>query len=221
MLKTKKAIIFGTGGFAEVVSFLLERDSSYEVVAYTNTQSNPSDSSFCGKPLVAFEKIEEIYSPNEYEIFVAVGYVKMNQTRQHFFNECKNKGYKLLSYVSSKAQYWDDLNIGENVFIFELNNIQPFVKIGDGTIIWSGNHIGHHSVIGSFCFITSHAVISGYCQVGNRSFVGVNSTIIDNVSIAEENLIGAGAMITKNTRVGEVYVAERAKKIDKSSEYFL
>jgi sugar O-acyltransferase (sialic acid O-acetyltransferase NeuD family) len=220
MNKTKKAIIFGTGTFAEVVSFLLERDSPYEIAAYTKSDLKTEHEIFLGKPVISFHSIESLYPPSEYEMFIAIGCSKMNRVREEFFTLAKQKGYKLLSYISTKATFWDDLKTRENVFIFEDNNIQPYVSIGDGTILWSGNHIGHHSKIGSFCFITSHVVISGHCEIGDRAFIGVNATIVDGIKLDSDNLIGAGALIQSNTLEKEVYITEKAKKLSCSSERF-
>lgn len=220
MLKTKQAVIFGTGSFSEVVTFILEHDSEYEVVGYTASKTAIKDSKYLNKPLVAFEDIENHFHPNRYELFIAIGYAKMNRVRQAFMEEAKRKGYTLLSYISTRAQHWGDTKIGENVFIFEYNNIQPFVSIGDGTVLWSGNHIGHHATIGKYCFVTSHVVISGHSVIGDCSFLGVNSTIIDNIKIADRNLIGAGALITQSTNSDEVYIDEKAQVLKGKSERF-
>ncbi len=209
MKKNKKAIICGTGPFGELVQFYLENDSMYEVIAFCETE--PKVQSFCG-----------LYAPHDYEMFVAIGYRKMNSLRKDFCEQARVKGYKLLSYVSSKATYWDKANkIGDNVFIFEDNTIQPFVEIGDGVIMWSGNHIGHHSKIGSYSFLTSHVVISGFCNIGEQSFLGVNSTIIDVTVTGKRSLIGAGALVTKKVLDNQVVVAPKGIVLDKNSEYFL
>ncbi len=216
----KKAIIFGTGTLAELVSFYLEHDSPYEVVAFCSTE--PDSESFCEKPLVDFSTVEKNFHPEKHDMFVAIGYRKMNELRKKFCEEARVKGYKLLSYISSKATFWNKSNIiGDNVFIFENNNIQPFVNIGDGVICWSGNHIGHHSKIGAYAFLTSHVVISGFCTVGEQSFLGVNSTIVDNIMIGNKVLVGAGAVVNKSLETGTVIVAHKSNILDKKSNYFL
>ncbi|MHC8492107.1 acetyltransferase [Thalassospira sp. SM2505] len=219
----RNAIIFGTGSLAEVIHFYLENDSNYKVVGFTVSDDHfdtAGSDSFRDLPLVAFSDVVDRFSPAECDMFIAVGYVKLNQLREKFAAEAQAKGYRLLSYVSSRATTWGDTVIGENVFIFEDNTIQPFVTIGDGTILWSGNHIGHHSNIGPFCFITSHVVVSGHCQVGARCFVGVNSTISEDTIIADDNIIGPCSLIQKNTKPSEVYIAERTKKFPKPSSSF-
>ena len=64
-------------------------------------------------------------------------------------------GYSLVSYVSSKAILWPNVEIGENCFVMEGSIIQPFARIGDDVTIGPGNRIGHHSVIGDHCFLAS------------------------------------------------------------------
>ena len=219
-MSEKKSVIFGTGGFAEVVSFLLSRDSEYEVVGFTATGDSINADEVFEKPLVPFETVEQVYSPTEHHLFIAVGYAKLNQLRARFCAEAKAKGYHLLSYISSKCTYWGSEKIGDNVFIFEDNTIQPFVSIGNGSILWSGNHIGHHSSIGEYCFITSHVVVSGHCSIGSYSFLGVNATISEDTKVGQSNLIGPGSLIQKDTGRGEVYVAERTKKFPKDSSRF-
>lgn len=213
----KKLIIFGTGAFGEIANFYFTHDSDYEVAAFTVSQESFNEKKFGDLPVVPFEKIESIYPPDEYSMFIAIGYNKMNKIRAKFFTESKNKGYNLVSYVNSKATTWKDLTIGENCFILENNVIQPFVKIGNNVILWSGNHIGHHSIISDHCFISSHVVISGFVKVGLYSFLGVNSTIRDGIEIAPECLIGANTVILKNTKNCEVYASKGTEVFPTSS----
>lgn len=214
----KKVIIFGTSNFGEVVNFYLTHDSDYDVAAFTVNKSELRQKKFLDLPVVSFETIENEYSPNDYAMFIAVGYTKMNKIRAKLCQDAKKKGYELISYVNSKATVWDDLTIGENCFIFENNVIQPFVKIGNDVILWSGNHIGHHSEIGDHCFISSHVVVSGKVKLGPYCFLGVNSTIRDGITIGPECVIGAGSLILHDTKEKEVYTTERARLLDVKSD---
>jgi sugar O-acyltransferase (sialic acid O-acetyltransferase NeuD family) len=215
-----KAVIFGNGNFSEIAHFYLTHDSEYEIAGFTIDGPRIQQSDFLGLPLVSFEEVESEFSPEDHLMFIAVGYRDMNKTREKIFMRARDKGYRMLSYVSSKAHFWGEKKVGDNVFILEGNVIQPFGAIEDNVTLWSGNHIGHHSIIGAHTFISSHVVISGGCKIGLRCFVGVNATIADNVSIADDNLIGPGALIQKSTGPDEVYFADRAKKFPKSSARF-
>jgi len=204
-----KVIIFGAGQIAEVIHFYLKHDSPYEVCAFTVDSQYMKETSCRDLPVIPFEDVAREYPPQEYQIFVAVSFRKVNQLRAEKLLECKRKGYTPVSYISSKATTWPGLSLGENSFVMENNVIQPYASIGSNTIIWSGNHIGHHSRIGDNCFIASHAVISGAVCVGDYSFIGVNATIRDNVKIGKSCVIGAGALILEDTKDFEVYVGAR------------
>ena len=149
----KPLVIFGSGDIAELAHYYFSTDSDYEVVAFTVDASYIKEPSFCGLPVIAFEEVMQHYTPESNAFFVALSYSKLNAVRKEKFLAAKDKGYKLVSFISSNATVLNDGNIGENCFIFEDNTIQPFVKIGDNVTLWSGNHIGHHSVIKDHTFI--------------------------------------------------------------------
>jgi sugar O-acyltransferase (sialic acid O-acetyltransferase NeuD family) len=210
----KPIIIFGIGESAQVAHFYLIHDSAYIVEAFTVDQAYLPDSKFCNLPVVSFEEVEKLYPPESFDMFIAVGYSKINTVRTTKYETAKSKGYHLISYVSSKATTWSDLTIGENCFILEDNTIQPFVKIGNNVTLWSGNHIGHHATIGDNCFITSHVVISGGVNVGQNCFIGVNATIRDHINISDKCIIGAGALLLADVDSEGVYMGtatERSK----------
>lgn len=214
---SNKVIIFGAGTIGQVVHFYLTKDSDSQVVAFTANRSYITSEEFLGLPLVPFEDIEKLYPPKEFKMFIAVSYVKVNQVRARIYQEAKDRGYELISYVNSKIVSWGDTKIGDNCFILENQTIQPFVTIGNDVILWSGNHIGHHSSIGDHCFIASHVVISGHVKIGPYCFLGVNATVRDGIEIASECVIGAGSIIMRNTREREVYVAKATEPIPKDS----
>tara|TARA_B110000046_G_C12988734_1_gene396876 strand:- start:427 stop:1077 length:651 start_codon:yes stop_codon:yes gene_type:complete len=212
--KTKKAIVFGSSGQAEVMAYLLDHDSEYDVVAFTSTKEFVDNNEIYGKPFVLFENIEENYPPSEYEMHIAIGYTGQNKVREKFYHEAKTKGYNLLTYIASNVINYSK-SIGDNCFIFEDNTIQPFVEIGNNCILWSGNHIGHHSKIEDNVFISSHVVISGHCRIDENSFLGVNSTLRDGIHIADLTTLGAGCLIVKNTEPGKTYIGHKAGVYEK------
>jgi len=214
----KKVVIFGMGDLGKVVYFYLKNDSNNEVIAFTANEWAIKEKELFNLPVVPFEKIESVYPPSDYDMFIAVPYTKMNKIRERIFYEAKEKGYNFLTYINSKATTWGKIDVGENCFILENNVIQPFVKIGNNVIIWSGNHIGHHSIIGDHCFIASHVVISGKVTIEPNCFLGVNSTIRDGITIARECVVGAGSVILKNTKEREVYTSSSTEKLSITSD---
>ncbi len=210
----KKLIIFGTGDIAELAHFYFTFDSDYDVVGFAVDAAYLNDSIFCGLPVIAFEQIREHYSPDQYELFVALSYSKLNSIRKEKYYAVKALGYRMASYISSHATVLNKGAVGDNCFVLEDNTIQPFVTIGNNVTLWSGNHIGHHSSIADHCFIASHAVISGGVVIGEQCFIGVNATLRDHLTVKEKSIIGAGALLMTDAEAEGLYIGtatERSK----------
>jgi sugar O-acyltransferase (sialic acid O-acetyltransferase NeuD family) len=208
-----RVIIFGVQDFAQLAKFYLENDSEHEVVAFSvHQQYLPEDEKFEGLQVIAFENVEKSYPPAEFKFFAPMSPSRMNRLRESVYQQIKNKGYELISYVSSKATVFEGVSIGDNCFILEDNTIQPFTTIGNNVVLWSGNHIGHHSVIKDHVSFTSHVVLSGHCVVEPFAFFGVNATIRDRVHIAEGSFIAMAAAVTRDTQPWGVYKGNPAMK---------
>lgn len=213
-----KVIIFGVADFASLAHFYLRHDSQHEVVAFcVNREYIPLHRTFENLPVVPFEDIENLYPPSDCHFFAPMSHRKMNKLRESVYNQIKNKGYELISYISSKATVFPDTPIGDNCFILEDNTIQPYTSIGNDVVLWSGNHIGHHSVIKDHVLFTSHVVLSGHCIVEPYCFFGVNATVRDGVHIAEGSLVAMAASITRNTESWGVYKGSPARKGEAAS----
>src|SRR5215216_6140768 len=117
-----KIVIFGTGSFGQLAHFYFTRDSQYEVVAFTVSGRQLNHKEFMGLPVLAFEEIERYFPPQAFKMFIAVGYKKVNKVRAAVYTEAKQKGYELVTYVSSKCTFFGEI-IGDNCFIFEDNTI--------------------------------------------------------------------------------------------------
>jgi sugar O-acyltransferase (sialic acid O-acetyltransferase NeuD family) len=215
--KKNKLIIVGDGEFAEIAYEYFTYDSPYEVVAFSVERDYLNKNELFDLPVVPLEELDELFDTEIFKVFVAVTYTQLNRVRTRLYNEIKKKGFSLASYISSNAFVWNNVEIGENCFIFENNVLQYRVKIGNNVVMWSGNHIGHGTRILDNCFLSSHAVISGECVVGESCFIGVNSTFSDHLTIARDCIIGAAANMIKDTEEAGIYVGNPAKRMEKSS----
>ena len=208
----KPLVIFGTGDIAQLAHYYFTSDSPYEVTAFTVDTDYLTSPEFCGLPVVPFEKITNLYSPDAHDIFVALSYSKLNLVRKEKYLAAKALGYRLATFVSSRATVLNDGRIGDNCFIFEDNTIQPFVTIGNNVTLWSGNHIGHHSTIHDHCFIASHVVISGGVEIGESCFIGVNATLRDHIKVGDTCVIGAGTLLLADAEPEGVYIGAATER---------
>jgi sugar O-acyltransferase (sialic acid O-acetyltransferase NeuD family) len=208
----KRLVIFGAGQIGQVAHYYFTEDSPYTPVAFTMDASFIEADSVFDLPVVPFEEIERRFPPGDCDLFVAMGYGKLNQSRQAKVAEARAKGYDIAHYVSSRAWVWNGFEAKDNLFLLEHNTVQPFVSIGENTTVWSGNHFGHHAQIGSNVFIASHVVISGAVTVGDNCFIGVNATIRDNVTVGDRSVLGAGTLLLQDAPEASVYAPAGTEK---------
>lgn len=212
-----KLVLVGDSVFAEIAFEYFTHDSPYEPVAFAVEAAHRTRDELFGLPVVDFETLTDSHPPGEHSVYVAMVYTQLNRLRARLVAAARDRGYPLASYVSSRAFVWRNVRLGEHVFVFEDNTLQPFVSIGDDVVLWSGNHIGHHSTIRDHVFIASHVVISGGVVVGENSFLGVNATLVNDIEIGADSWIGPDVSVTRSTEPGSVYRPPRSEHRDVSS----
>lgn len=216
-----KVVIFGAGKIADEAYYYLTNDSPHEIAAFTVDGAFVSSKEKLGLPVVAFEEAVERYPPDDFRMFVAVGYQELNKMRARKYEEAKARGYELISYVSSRASNFGGAEIGDNCFVLEFAVIQPCARLGNDVFLWSGNHVGHHSSVGDHCYVAGNCVISGNTVVEPYCFLGVSSTIGHEVRVGAESFIGAGSLVTKNVEPRSVYVTPDTPRFRLDSPSFL
>ena len=214
----KKIILFGTGAQAQEVHLLVTHDSPYEVAAFTKDREHLEDDTLLGLPVVPFDEVESIYPPAEYEMHIAVGYLMLNQVRAERCRQAKAKGYRLTSFISSKATTWPGFTVGENCLVGANATIYPSCEIGNNVVISTGCVIPHNTKIEDHCFVAAGVVFSGWVTVKPYCFIGTGAVIRNNVIIGRENIIGAGAVVLENTEDRGVYMGKSAELLPISSD---
>jgi UDP-2-acetamido-3-amino-2,3-dideoxy-glucuronate N-acetyltransferase len=140
-----------------------------------------------------------------------------------------------------------NVEIGENVAIWNYVVIGDNTKIGDGTLIGSFCDIGKDVVLGKNCNIQAHVTISNGCILGDNVFIAPNSsllndkypkstfmtpptikagarigggvTILPDVIVGEKAVIGGGSVVTKNVPAEMVYAGSPAKEVMNLKDY--
>jgi sugar O-acyltransferase (sialic acid O-acetyltransferase NeuD family) len=210
-------VLVGSGETAEIAYEYFTYDSPYTVEAFAVEAEFIAEDTCSGLPVIPLEELATRFDPSRYSTFVAVSSTQLNRVRTRLFRLVKEQGFDCVSYVSSQAFVWRNVELGENVFIFENNVLQHHVRIEDNVVLWSGNHVGHRTVIRAHSFVSSHVVLSGFCDIGESSFLGVNSTFVDGVATGSDVVVGAGAVVTGDLDTRGVYVGSPARATGRDS----
>lgn len=217
----KKLILFGTGKITEVVHCYATEECGFEVAAFTVDKKFIGSETFLGKPVIAFEEVQEKFPPTQYDMFVAVGYQDLNKLRAAKCAEAVARGYNLVSIISPLAHLPKNVKHGYNCFIMPPAIIHPCVELGNNVFVWSGSLIGHHAKIGDNCWFTSSSNIGGNVTVGDNTFFAMNATIGHSVKIGRKCFVGANTLVTKELLDEQVVIAESSKPIKMNSQQFL
>ena len=153
---------------------------------------------FYGLPVFPFEHIQDFVDINNTEFVLGLGYSQMNRVREEKFNECKERGYIVHTFISPKAIVYTD-KIGEGSIIMPGVYIGPYSNIGVGNVIRANSVLSHHDNVGNFNWIADGCIFGGGVSVDNNSFVGLGSTIRNEISIANYTFIGAHSYLSRNT----------------------
>jgi sugar O-acyltransferase (sialic acid O-acetyltransferase NeuD family) len=211
--KAEKVVLFGNASLAGQLWVELTYDSHFEVAGFTVDSEYLKHEEMLGLPVVHFTEVSAVFPPDQHRMMVAVGYVQVNRVRADRCRAAEEMGYRLVSYVSSRAATWPGLELGKNCHIGSHAVIQSFAKIGDDVFIGDGALIAHHVVIEDHCFIASGVTIAGGTTVGRSSFLGTGAVIRNKIRIAPETVVGAGAVILQDTVEHGVYLAAAAEEL--------
>ncbi|NLG70976.1 MAG: hypothetical protein GX495_02870 [Chloroflexi bacterium] len=213
-----KVVIYGNGPVAKAAFHAITFDSPHEVAGFTVDRSFIQEDELFGLPVVPFEEVHSIFSPDRFLMWVAVGYVGVNRVRAERFQHARDCGYRMFTYVSQKATVGPDVQIGANCSIGVGCVISPSVRIGDNVTISAKSFIGPEAVIQDHCFLANRVTVAGGAVIEPYCFLGLNSTIKNGVRVASGCVIGAGALILQDTRAKEVYLGKPADLLSISSD---
>ena len=211
----ENVLIYGIGSLGEKIFEYNKRDCKYNIVGFIDDKQN-LEPEFCGIPTMNYEQFKRRYRPEDYKLFVAIGYVKCSYYRETVCNKVSSDCYETINYISPNAICWEGALIGRNIFIADNVFVGHGCKIMDGVILYEGCTFSHDVEIGAYSFLSLRVAFGGYTKLGNNSFVGLNTTVKDDVTIGAYNIVGCGTNVIKSTEDYNVTVGNpgRSQKRD-------
>jgi sugar O-acyltransferase (sialic acid O-acetyltransferase NeuD family) len=216
-----RIVVFGVGKISEVVQALLRDDPDYSVAGFTCDREFMTGSEKQGLPVVPFEEIESAFPPAAFAMVIAIGYQDVNSIRAARCEQARQKGYRLITWVSPRAHVPKGCVIGANCIVMDGASLQPEARLGDDVFVWNGAVVGHHATIGDHCWLASNCTISSAAVVEPLCFFGVNAAIGHGITIGARNIIGAADVITRSTAPDGVYIARDTERFRLDSQRFV
>ncbi|MBQ4634942.1 MAG: hypothetical protein IJB64_00760 [Akkermansia sp.] len=211
-----KIVIYGDSDLGKRMYQYMRLENAANVLCFTTAQAFMSKKEFCGLPVIAAEELAKHYDIDSFSILIAVGYSKINTIRRRIYQECKDAGFRIASFISKSAQI-DTEDVGEGCIILPHCYVGPGCKLGICNIMSGGVMITHDCTIGNFNYISAASVLGGHSHITDNCFIGLNSTIKDGITIAPYSLLGSAANVVKSTEEYGIYVGNPARMLPERS----
>ncbi|MFJ8064181.1 acetyltransferase [Psychrobacillus sp. NPDC096426] len=205
----KPIIIIGNGGHASVLTEILLLQHR-DILGFTALKEEINS---YGLKYLGPDDIVGKYSPEEVELVLGLGTVRISNVRHNIFEEMKSQGYTFSTCIHPKSIISLTAILAEGTQIMAGAIIQPHAQIGENTIINTGVIIEHDCLIGAHVHIAPGTTLSGGVIIGSDSHVGTGSSIIQGIEIGKNTLIGAGSVVVSNIGTSKKAFGVPAKEV--------
>ncbi len=157
-----------------------------------------------------------ICSPEDYVVqsddifFIAMGDPKW---RKHYAELIESKGGRFYTYISPKADVFENTVIGEGSYIAKWTSVSDNVSLGKHVILHAYTTLGHDAVVKDYGTLLSYVFLGGYTEVGLGSILNPKSMIIPHKKIGNNVVVGAGSVVMRNVKDNITVIGNPAVKL--------
>jgi sugar O-acyltransferase (sialic acid O-acetyltransferase NeuD family) len=213
----KKLIIFGGGGFAREVAWLVTEinkslpiENAWELAGFVEHSNDRVGQLLNGIPVLSLDDttvdLTEAY---------AVAAIGSAHVREQAVNQALAYGLKFASLVHPSV-YMDanSVQVGEGTIICAGNILTVNITIGNHVIINLDCTVGHDCVIEDFVTISPGCHLSGFTTVRRSAYIGTGAVTVEKHEIGTKSIVGAGAVVVKDIPSNVTAIGIPARPID-------
>lgn len=216
-MKTKQIAIYGAGGFAREIAWLVQTISDltekYHAVCFIDDNEDNQGQIINGIPVIGLLQAQEKFPKAS-----VVGGIGSPKTRQILMEKAGSTGFSFETLVHPRVERSQCIEIGEGTVICAGNILTTNIKIGRHVQINLDCTVGHDVIMDDFTTLSPGVHVSGWVHFGKRVYVGTGAVFINGTSeaplvIGDDAIIGAGACVTKTIPAGETWGGVPAKPL--------
>jgi len=202
----KKILVYGGGGFAREVAWLVQSCSDernqYNVECFIDDDEANHGKILNDIPVMGLNEAYEQFPDAK-----VIGGVGGPSTRQIIMDKADQLGFDFATIVHPRVERSRWIEIGEGTVICAGNILTTNIILGRHVQINLDCTIGHDVVVGDYTTLAPGVHISGYVHLGQRVYVGTGAAIINGtqqepILIGDDAVIGAGACVIKAVPAG-------------------
>jgi len=219
MTKLKNIVIYGAGGMAREIVYLIEdinrAEPEWNVLGHLD-----DDPSLAGKllnnykVLGDFKALASLPKP----LYLVLGIAKP-EIKEKIVAKIKQHAlqieYPVLIHPAAKVSHYSLLGPGTIVTADSIVSINT--KLGYHVFLNFKCVISHDALIGDNSSLMNGVVISGNATLENKCYLGTNAVVLPGKTIGQESIIGAGAVVNNDIPAFATAVGVPAKVIKQRS----
>ena len=210
----KIIIIFGTGKHALLVLNEIINEYDYDQIFFFNNKEKKNYLKNDNKKYLIFKSFSKLKTKikKNSHYFIAVG---SNSLRKKIYDEIKKKlkKIKVLTIISKKSNVDPNVKIGQGTIILKGVSVNSNTKIGKFCIINTNSSIDHDNTLGNFMSTGPGVNTGGNVKINDLCQIGIGASIKDKVTIGKNTIIGGGAFVNKNCDSNSTYFGVPVKKV--------
>jgi sugar O-acyltransferase (sialic acid O-acetyltransferase NeuD family) len=213
-------LIYGAGGFAREVAWLIESCSSpqarYSVASFIDDDSSRHSRTINGISVMGLEAAYDRFP----EALVVSG-IGSPGIRQKVMAKANSQGFAFGTVIHPRVEMsrWVETDVGTVICAGSI--LTTNITLGRHVQINLDCTIGHDVIMGDYATLAPGVHVSGCVHIGERVYIGTGAVIINGTEehplvIEDDAVIGAGACVTRSISAGLTVVGVPAKPLQKN-----
>ena len=190
----KKILLIGNGGHCKSCIDVIESTKKFKIIGMIDTNSINIGNY---KTIGTEKNLNQIFKKTK-NVHIAIGKIKISNSRLNLFKKLKKIGFSLPTIISPHSYVSKNAFLGEGTIIMHGAIVNSYVTIGKNCIINSKSLIEHDVTIGDETHVATNATVNGSVRVGKNCFIGSSSVIKQGISIKPNSFIRANYLVKEN-----------------------
>jgi sugar O-acyltransferase (sialic acid O-acetyltransferase NeuD family) len=216
--------VFGTGGFAREVDWLLHdvylsgQEDFRPTMFVTEDNGVLDGSTIKGRPVISESRFLSDFARSGANCFIAIGSPEVRSRIVDRLDTIPDLRFPAVVHPTvSMDRRHGAIAIGPGSILCGGSILTTDISIGRFVHVNLNCTIGHDASVADFCTLAPGAHISGQVRLENSVYVGTGAVLIERLDVCACAVIGAGAVVRESIKQVGTYVGVPARRLRRGS----